>query len=115
MSTGPGGPAGRLRPQDVRDATFAAASRRRGGLDPEQVYAFLRHVADEMSRLHQERDAAMTDAVRVKNALHQWQVQHAATCAQTPSAQPAHPQQMPPQIPVQGRGGYGNGHVPQGW
>lgn len=104
MSSGPGGRAGRLRPQDVRDATFAAASRRRGGLDPDQVYTFLRHVADEMSRLHHELDAAMTDAVRIKNALHEWQVQHAATCAQPPAARPVHPQQ-----------GYGNGHHQQGW
>ncbi|MEH1128875.1 DivIVA domain-containing protein [Micromonospora sp. CPCC 206061] len=106
MSNGPGGRAGRLRPQDVRDATFTAAPRRRGGLDPEQVYTFLRHVADEMSRLHHELDAAMTDAVRVKNALHQWQVQHAATCAQPPAARPAQ---------QQGGGGYGNGHQQQGW
>lgn len=107
MSTGPGGRAGRLRPQDVRDATFAEASRRRGGLDPEQVHTFLGQVADEMTRLHHELDAAMTDAVRVKNALHQWQVQHAATCSQQPAP--------PPQIPPQGHGGYGNGHLPQGW
>jgi DivIVA domain-containing protein len=103
VSSGPGGRAGRLRPQDVRDAKFAAAARRRGGLDPDQVYTFLRPVADEMSRLHHELDAAMTDAVRVKNALHEWQVQHAATCAQPPAARPAPPQQ-----------GYGGQH-PQGW
>jgi hypothetical protein len=45
----------------------------------------------------------MTDAVRVKNDLHEWQVQHAATCAQPPAARPAPPQQ-----------GYGGQH-PQGW
>lgn len=109
MSNGPGGRAGRLRPQDVRDARFAPAPRRRGGLDPEQVYTFLRHVAEEISRLHHEVDAAMTDAVRVKNALHEWQVQHAATCAQARPPRPAHERQPPPQ----GRAGYGNGHP--GW
>ncbi|MCW6006195.1 hypothetical protein K1W54_16630 [Micromonospora sp. CPCC 205371] len=110
MSTGPGGRAGRLRPQDVRDASFAAASRRPRGLGPGQVSAFPGPVADGRARLHPQLDAAMTDAVRVKNALHQWQVQHAATCAQPPPARPA-----PPQMPPQGGGGYGNGHAPQSW
>lgn len=109
---------GRLRPQDVRDATFAQASRRRGGLDPDEVYAFLGRVADEMTRLQHELNAAMTDAARVKNALHEWQVQHAATCAQAPMARPAPPPPpMQPPMPPPAQPGYGNGYQPHpgGW
>lgn len=84
----------RLGPQDVRDAAFLSVSRRRGGLDPDQVYAFLREVAEEMARLQQQVAAATTEAIRVKTALYDWQVEHAATCT--------HPQATtrPPQQPA---------------
>jgi len=92
----PGTPrARRLGPQDVRDATFAAASRRRGGLDPDQVYAFVNEVADEMARLQQEVAAATSDAIRVKNALYDWQVEHAATCSHPQATNRPQPQQRP--------------------
>jgi DivIVA domain-containing protein len=81
----------RLSPQQVRAVTFTAASRRRGGLDPDQVHAFLYQVADEMIRLHRELAAATDDAIRVKTAMQQWQVEHAATCTQLQPDQRAAP------------------------
>ena len=85
----------RLSPQQVRAATFTAAPRRRGGLHPDEVYAFLHRVADEMARLHRELAAATDDAIRVKTALHQWQVEHAATCTQPPPGGRPTPQRPP--------------------
>jgi DivIVA domain-containing protein len=94
----PGDRPDRLSPQQVRAVTFTAAPRRRGGLHPDEVYTFLHRVADEMTRLHQELAAATDDAIRVKTALHQWQVEHSATCTQPPSADrpPPHPPTQQP-------------------
>jgi hypothetical protein len=74
------------------------------------VYAFLNRVADEMIRLHQELANATDDAIRVKTALHQWQVEHAATCTQPP----AHDQS--PRPPAQQPWtGYGSTSPPSPW
>ena len=59
-----------LLPCQIRVTTFAA---RRRGLDPEQVYAFLGRVADELTRLHRELAPAETEAERIKQGLRQWQ------------------------------------------
>jgi DivIVA domain-containing protein len=86
----------RLSPQQVRSAAFALVPRLRGGLHPDEVYAFLNQVAEEMTHLRQELAATTDDANRVKAALHRWQVEHAATCAQPP---PAHRPPPPPTQP----------------
>ncbi|MEU8260859.1 DivIVA domain-containing protein [Micromonospora sp. NPDC048999] len=64
----------RLLPRHVRTATFDR--RRWRGLDPDQVYAYLGRVADEMERL--TRDLATVDAEgqRIRQALKQWQSRH---------------------------------------
>lgn len=65
----------RLGPHLVRAATFRV--RRWRGLDPDQVYAFLRRVADEMDRLHRETATARTEAERIRQGLRQWQSRQA--------------------------------------
>jgi DivIVA domain-containing protein len=77
-----------LGPQEIREAAFGAARRRRG-LDPDEVRAFLGQVADEVDRLQQELAAATGEVIRVKTALHNWQVEHAATCAAPQTGRPA--------------------------
>ncbi|WP_027644645.1 DivIVA domain-containing protein [Salinispora oceanensis] len=66
----------RLFSSQVRAATFARR-RWRGGLDPEQVYAYLDRVADELERLTREATTAHTEGELIRQALRQWQSRHA--------------------------------------
>jgi DivIVA domain-containing protein len=75
---------GRLRPYQVRNAIFESSRR---GLDPDQVYPFLRHIADEMDQLYRDLAAARADADRVKQGLRRWQSWH-VNCRH-PNRQPA--------------------------
>ena len=59
----------------VRAATFVVR-RWRGGLDPDEVYAYLRLVADEMDQLQREATTARTEVGRVREGLRQWQSRH---------------------------------------
>ncbi|WP_029723602.1 DivIVA domain-containing protein [Salinispora cortesiana] len=65
----------RLFSSQVRAATFA---RRRwhGDLDPEQVYAYLDRVADELERLTREATTAHAEGELIRQALRQWQSRH---------------------------------------
>ncbi|TDB73472.1 DivIVA domain-containing protein [Micromonospora sp. KC723] len=65
----------RLLPQHVRAATFDR--RRWRGLDPEQVYAYLDRLADELERLTRDLCTANTEGERIRQALRQWQSRHA--------------------------------------
>jgi cell division septum initiation protein DivIVA len=71
----------RLGPHQVSNAVFAPAPRRRGGVDGDEVRAFLRLVAQEIARLHWEVGAAQAETDRIKTALHTWQSAHAG-CVQ---------------------------------
>jgi DivIVA domain-containing protein len=59
----------RLLPHHVRAATFDVRQR---GLDPDQVYDFLRQVADEPDRLSRNLTAANTEAERIRQAVRRW-------------------------------------------
>ncbi|MFI9641648.1 DivIVA domain-containing protein [Micromonospora sp. NPDC051925] len=60
----------RLLPPHVRAVTFG--TRRWRGLDPDQVYAFLDQVADELERLHRDLTVATTEGERIRGALRRW-------------------------------------------
>ncbi|MEU5937709.1 DivIVA domain-containing protein [Micromonospora sp. NPDC047548] len=64
----------RLLPQHVRVATFG--TRRWRGLDPDQVYAYLDQLADELERLTRDLVTANTEGERIRQALRQWQSRH---------------------------------------
>ncbi|MEV0806988.1 DivIVA domain-containing protein [Micromonospora sp. NPDC050200] len=64
----------RLLPQHVRVATFG--TRRWRGLDPDQVYAYLDRLADELERLSRDLVTANTEGERIRQALRQWQSRH---------------------------------------
>ncbi|MFC6023495.1 DivIVA domain-containing protein [Plantactinospora solaniradicis] len=64
----------RLTSADIRTARFGRSWRR--GLDPEEVYAFLLRVADEMELLRRDVRVARDDADRVKAALRNWQTRN---------------------------------------
>jgi cell division septum initiation protein DivIVA len=72
----------RLGPHQVSNAVFAPASRRRGGVDGDEVREFLQLVATEVARLQWEVGAAQAENDRIKAALYAWQSAHAATCPQ---------------------------------
>ncbi|MBE1486764.1 DivIVA domain-containing protein [Plantactinospora soyae] len=59
----------------VRAATFVRR-RWRGGLDPDEVYAYLHMVADEMEQLQREATTARTEAERIREGLRQWRSRH---------------------------------------
>ncbi|WP_329929916.1 DivIVA domain-containing protein [Salinispora tropica] len=65
----------RLFSSQVRAATFAR--RRWRGLDPEQVYAYLDRVADELELLTREATTARAEGELIRQALRQWQSRHA--------------------------------------
>ncbi|MFC6015210.1 hypothetical protein ACFP2T_03250 [Plantactinospora solaniradicis] len=77
----------------VRAATFVRR-RWRGGLDPDEVYAYVRLVADEMDRLQREATTARTEAERIREGLRQWQSRHVGCKFVDPPgwATPPHPQ-----------------------
>jgi DivIVA domain-containing protein len=60
-------------PARIRAAAFAV---RRRGLDPEQVYAYLGQLADEIERLHRDLTTAQTERERMRQGLRQWQGRH---------------------------------------
>jgi DivIVA domain-containing protein len=64
---------GRLAPYQVRARLFGTRWR---GLDPEQVYAYLGQVADELARLEREAVTSRTECERLKQGLRQWQARH---------------------------------------
>ncbi|MDG4791450.1 DivIVA domain-containing protein [Micromonospora sp. WMMD1102] len=64
----------RIEPPQVRAATFGARWR---GLDPEEVYAYLGRLADELEYLRQAENMARTEVERFRQALRQWQTRHA--------------------------------------
>jgi DivIVA domain-containing protein len=66
----------RLTGADIRTRRFTRRSWRRG-LDPDEVYAFLARVADEVELLRRDVRVARDDADRVKAALRRWQTRHA--------------------------------------
>ncbi|MFY1668629.1 DivIVA domain-containing protein [Plantactinospora sp. WMMB334] len=63
-----------LDPGQARTKTFGTRWR---GLDPVQVYAYLRRLAAEIARLRRAESAARTEADRLRTELHQWQARHA--------------------------------------
>lgn len=63
----------RLGAHHVRGKSFR---QRWHGLDPEQVHAYLRAVADEMDRLQREVTTARTETERIRQGLRQWQSRH---------------------------------------
>ncbi|GAA3737688.1 hypothetical protein GCM10022225_20690 [Plantactinospora mayteni] len=64
----------RIQPSQVRAATFRS---RRRGLDPEEVYAYLGRLADELENLRRAESMARTEAERIRQGLRQWQTRHA--------------------------------------
>jgi DivIVA domain-containing protein len=64
---------GRLAPYQVRARLFGTRWR---GLDPEEVYAYLGQVADELARLEREVTTSRTETERLKQGLRQWQARH---------------------------------------
>ncbi|MEN3613856.1 DivIVA domain-containing protein [Plantactinospora sp. ZYX-F-223] len=63
-----------VQPSQVRAATFRSRWR---GLDPEQVYAYLRRLADELEGLRRAESAARAEAERIRQGLRQCQSRHA--------------------------------------
>ncbi|MEV4756794.1 DivIVA domain-containing protein [Micromonospora sp. NPDC049559] len=63
----------RLVPAAVRAATFAVRWR---GLDPQDVYAYLARLADEVERLHREVTTARVECERIRQGLRQWRERH---------------------------------------
>ncbi|MEO3928010.1 cell division protein DivIVA [Micromonosporaceae bacterium B7E4] len=83
----------RLRPAVIRVAS-AVMRRRWRGLDPEEVYEFLRLVANEVERLEREATTARGQAERVRQGLRQWQARHIGCKFADPPANlepPPHP------------------------
>ncbi|MEV4754685.1 DivIVA domain-containing protein [Micromonospora sp. NPDC049559] len=60
-------------PGGIRAITFGV---RRRGLDPDEVYAYLGALADELERLHRELITARTQSERMRQGLRQWQARH---------------------------------------
>jgi DivIVA domain-containing protein len=63
-----------LDPGQVRTKSFGTRWR---GLDPDQVYAYLRRLANEIDRLRRAESAARTETDRLRTELHRWQARHA--------------------------------------
>ena len=60
-------------PPAIRAATFAV---RRRGLDPDEVYAYLWQLADEIERLHRDLLTTRAESVRMREGLRQWRARH---------------------------------------
>ncbi|WP_234361668.1 DivIVA domain-containing protein [Plantactinospora sp. BB1] len=81
----------RLRPAVIRVAS-AVMRRRWRGLDPNEVYEFLRLVAAEVERLERDATTARSQAERVRQGLRQWQARHiGCTFADPPADATAQP------------------------
>ncbi|WP_234359440.1 DivIVA domain-containing protein [Plantactinospora sp. BC1] len=80
----------RSQPSQVRATTFRSRWR---GLDPEEVYAYLRRLADELENLRRAERIAHAEAERIRQDLRQWQTRHArcwcvASSRRTPNRGP---------------------------
>jgi DivIVA domain-containing protein len=64
----------RIPPSQARAVTFGSRWR---GLDPEEVYAYLRRLADELESAVRAESVARTEAERIRQELRQWQSRHA--------------------------------------
>ncbi|MDW5328683.1 DivIVA domain-containing protein [Plantactinospora sp. KLBMP9567] len=84
----------RLRPAVIRVAS-SVMRRRWRGLDPDEVYEFLRLVAKEVERLEREATTARTQAERVRQGLRQWQARHIGCTFADPSAADFQPSSHP--------------------
>ncbi|MBO4209120.1 DivIVA domain-containing protein [Micromonospora echinofusca] len=62
-----------LGPHHLRVKRFATRWR---GLDPQEVYGYLREIADEIDRLQREVTTARTETHRIRQGLRQWQARH---------------------------------------
>ncbi|MFY1674965.1 DivIVA domain-containing protein [Plantactinospora sp. WMMB334] len=82
---------GRLRPSVIRVASAVMRCRFRG-LDPDEVYEFLRLVAAEVERLEREATTAQAQAERARQGLRQWKARHVG-CR---FAEPSDPGPPPP-------------------
>lgn len=69
---------GRLCPAQVRQTRFGWTRIGRRGLVEQQVYAFMRRVADELTARDLAEAALRDENARLKNALRTWQSQQAA-------------------------------------
>lgn len=67
----------RLVPRMIREARFRPAALWRRGVDPDEVYAFLERVADEVDVLVRDLANARTEGDRIRSALRDWQTRHA--------------------------------------
>ncbi|MEV4770130.1 DivIVA domain-containing protein [Micromonospora humida] len=65
--------AGPLTPEQVRALAMPLAPRCRRGYRIEDVDALLHRLADELRRRIRERDEALAENRRIKNALRDWQ------------------------------------------
>ncbi|MFY1674841.1 DivIVA domain-containing protein [Plantactinospora sp. WMMB334] len=69
-------------PSQPRAATFRSRWR---GLDPVQVYAYLRHLADELEHLRRAESAARAELERIRQGLRQCRSRHAGCCLVDPA------------------------------
>lgn len=65
-----------LRPWQVRGRRFPV---RRRGCDPAEVAVFLGRVADDLAAVYAELARSREETARVKDALREWQSQHASS------------------------------------
>lgn len=77
------------RAYQIRVVRFGRTSRWRAGLDPGEVYGYLRGVADEVDELHRDLRMARDEVLRVRAALRQWQDGHAHCHRRGPANQGA--------------------------
>ena len=60
----------RIYPSQVRDRRFREVRR---GLDPDEVYAFLHYVAEDLTALREDLRRTDDENLRIKRALREWQ------------------------------------------
>ncbi|MEQ4302021.1 DivIVA domain-containing protein [Plantactinospora sp. B6F1] len=83
-----------FRPDKVRAKRFGSRWR---GLDPAEVYAYLRALADELDRAGQAESTAQLEAERLRQTLGEWRSRHARCWFVDPH------QRTPPRTPNRGR------------
>nr|MDT0661563.1 cell division protein DivIVA [Micromonospora sp. DSM 115978] len=79
----------RLWAYQIRLVRFSRAPRWRGGLDPDEVYAYVAAIAAEVDRLGQDLAVARGENDRLRAALLRWQRQHAHCHRRGPANQGA--------------------------